>query len=132
MVKKGKKYNHEIYSKISHAERIRLIYMAANLKLTIKEIENITDLKYTTIRNIVFTYYRTGRTNKLTYLRSRELSRQIGNLRKLTEQTNQTQASSNGSEGITVTLTEAAPNPPKPVSKPPYETHFSYFVHFPF
>jgi len=82
MPKKEDKYSHDIYKKITHSMRIHIIHQAVTLKRSIREIEAETGIQYTSVRNIILTYHRTGRTNKLTYLRSRELSKKIGKVRE--------------------------------------------------
>jgi len=60
-------YEHDIYQKMSHAERIHVIYRKTVLKQTIQSLSEETRLCYNSIRNILRAYRNTGRTNKLSY-----------------------------------------------------------------
>ena len=57
-------YKHDIYKKISHAERINILYLLHVHHLNMKKISDQIDVNYNSIRNIVETYRKTGRTNK--------------------------------------------------------------------
>jgi len=57
----------ETYRKISHAERINLIYRHLVLKITMRKLQKDCQLNYNSIRNIIDTYRKTGRTNKKNY-----------------------------------------------------------------
>jgi hypothetical protein len=67
---KRKKYNHDIYQKISHAERVKMIYDNKVHDKSIKQLVSETGIKYNTIRNIVICYEQTGRTNKKSFILS--------------------------------------------------------------
>jgi len=65
-----KKYNHDIYKKISHAQRVQMIYDYKLHGKSIKQLVTETGIKYNTIRNIVLCYEETGRTNKKSFILS--------------------------------------------------------------
>ena len=63
-----KKYSHDIYQKISHADRIKAIYLNQIHRIPAQELEDRVGIKYNTIRNIIRAYLATGRTNKKSFL----------------------------------------------------------------
>ena len=50
--------------KITHSQRINVIYMKTVQNLSIVDIEKKTGLKYNSIRNIINAYKKDGRTNR--------------------------------------------------------------------
>ena len=56
------------YRKISHAERIAMIYQHSVHKKPIRRISMEMDISYNSVRSIIQTYEKTGRTNKLKYV----------------------------------------------------------------
>ena len=63
--------NDDVYMKISHSQRINVVYMKTVHNLSIVDIEKITGLKYNSIRNIINTYKKDGRTNRKNGSKSR-------------------------------------------------------------
>ena len=55
------------YKKISHADRIKIIYMRMVHNISVMQIEAELGIKYNSIRNILIAYERNGRTNKKKY-----------------------------------------------------------------
>jgi len=55
------------YKKISHAERLKIIYLHVIHAVTVNEISAEMDLKSNSIRNILKAYELCGRTNKKKY-----------------------------------------------------------------
>lgn len=62
-------YDHTIYQKITHIERLNVIYSRVIHQLSLNEISNEQNLKYNTVRNILNAYKNSGRTNKKKYIR---------------------------------------------------------------
>ena len=54
----------ENYQKISHAERINLIYENSIHRIPMRQLASRTGVNYNSIRNIVVAYKSSGRTNK--------------------------------------------------------------------
>jgi len=58
--------NHVVsYDKITHQKRLHVLHRGVTLKQDGKKIAAGLGLKYNSVRNIIFTYLRTGRTNKM-------------------------------------------------------------------
>ena len=55
------------YSKITPAKRIAAIYKSTVNKMPLSCVARETGINYNTLRNILFTYFRTGRVNKMIY-----------------------------------------------------------------
>jgi len=62
-----KKYNHTIYKKISHAERIQAIYLHKIHEVTLLDLAARLGIKYNTLRYIISSYDKSGRTNKKSF-----------------------------------------------------------------
>ena len=54
-----------IYKKISHAERINLVYKHVVHSHTMRELEHMSGMSYCSIRHIILAYKEHGRTNNL-------------------------------------------------------------------
>ena len=67
--KPRKFYDHTIYQKITHIERLNVIYSRVIHQLSLNEISAELNLKYNTVRNILNAYKNSGRTNKKKYIR---------------------------------------------------------------
>jgi len=59
-----KSYNHDIYKKISHAQRIGVIYAHFIHLEPMRKMSREVGISYNSIRNIVNAYKNYGRTNK--------------------------------------------------------------------
>ena len=59
------------YGKITHRQRISVVYSKVVHSMPLKQIEATTGVKYNTIRNLLRTYRLYGRTNKKACLSSR-------------------------------------------------------------
>jgi len=55
------------YAKITHSQRILVVYLKVIHELPLEKIAELSGVKYNTIRNILKTYKRHGRTNKKAY-----------------------------------------------------------------
>jgi hypothetical protein len=64
-----KVYDHTIYKKITHIERLNVIYGRVIHKLSLNQLSLEQNIKYNTVRNILNAYNNSGRTNKKKYLR---------------------------------------------------------------
>jgi len=65
---KRKAYYHDIYKKMSHADRIHVIYSKLVHNLPIRQLVQDTGLCYNSIRNIIKAYKSSGRTNKKNFI----------------------------------------------------------------
>ena len=74
-----KTYRHDIYRKISHAERISIIYDHLIHRVPLKHIRDQADVNYNSVRHIIHSYKKTGRTNKKNFasqiLKSQQMRR---------------------------------------------------------
>jgi len=57
----------EVYRKITHAERVAIIYKHMVHRIPMRKIARRSGVSYNSIRNIMDTYRNTGRTNKKNY-----------------------------------------------------------------
>jgi len=51
------------YDRISHAQRIQVIYLKTVHELPLKVIQDVVGIKYNTVRNLLRTFRKSGRTN---------------------------------------------------------------------
>ncbi len=64
------------YDKISHAQRLQVLYLKLVHSLPLKEIQELSGLKYHSVRNILKVYKKSGRTNKKNF-RSKEPAKKL-------------------------------------------------------
>jgi len=54
----------EVYDRITHAQRIQVLYLKTVHDLPLREVEKLSGVKYNTIRNLLFNFRKNGLTNK--------------------------------------------------------------------
>jgi len=64
--------------KTSHMLRLHILHRTITLKQNANRVAIDLNLKYVTVRHIMFTYLRTGRTNKIKKKREKKISQILG------------------------------------------------------